>query len=295
MTLILLIEEDVLLVQVKWIKLLGGYAKKYKGIKDIDKFCMFEGSDNSLTLTDFRVPFTWKPNGNLDIQSICGHGTSDYPKITGTYTNSLGMKDTERINAAGQLSNGEKGSINFWGIENWYGDIYECVDDLQIANDKGLINVLKYNGEVDRTIQSHCTLNSYNEIKKIIFGKYSDIIPDELTSNDNYNTYFSDNSVVSSSTGCVASRSDNGAVPSGGLAKLYLNNTSSNANDNISSQLLPVDKGCKENVYVTTSGEILIEYIELTKVIDYPIENIVIIKNDKGYYEFVDYDLVKRK
>lgn len=40
-----------------------GYAKKFKGIKDISKFCMFEGSDNSLTGTDFRVPFTWKPEG----------------------------------------------------------------------------------------------------------------------------------------------------------------------------------------------------------------------------------------
>lgn len=41
-----------------------GYAKKYKGIDGIKKFCMFEGSDNSLTGTDFRVPFTWRPSGS---------------------------------------------------------------------------------------------------------------------------------------------------------------------------------------------------------------------------------------
>lgn len=40
-----------------------GYAKKFKGLDGIKNFCMFEGSDNSLTLTDFRVPFTWKPQG----------------------------------------------------------------------------------------------------------------------------------------------------------------------------------------------------------------------------------------
>lgn len=41
-----------------------GYAKKFKGLKSIKKFCMFEGSDNSLTGTDFRVPFIWKPQGS---------------------------------------------------------------------------------------------------------------------------------------------------------------------------------------------------------------------------------------
>lgn len=41
-----------------------GYAKKFNGLKSIKKFCMFEGSDNSLTGTDFRVPFIWKPQGS---------------------------------------------------------------------------------------------------------------------------------------------------------------------------------------------------------------------------------------
>ena len=41
-----------------------GYAKKFKGLKSIKRFCMFEGSDNSLTGTDFRVPFIWKPQGS---------------------------------------------------------------------------------------------------------------------------------------------------------------------------------------------------------------------------------------
>ena len=60
--------------------------------------------------------------GNTDCQSSIGKGTNEYDKSTGQ-TNSLGMTDT----VAG--GNGDSQSINFWGLENWWGNKYEWIHD----------------------------------------------------------------------------------------------------------------------------------------------------------------------
>ena len=67
--------------------------------------------------------------GNTDSQGICGAGTSKRGKTTGQ-TDSLGMVDT----VAG--GNGDSGSINFWGLENWWGDIYEWVDNVSVSSSR---------------------------------------------------------------------------------------------------------------------------------------------------------------
>lgn len=53
--------------------------------------------------------------GNTNSQAICGSGTDSYTKICGE-TNSLGMNDTKAE------TNGNTMSINFWGLENWWGN-----------------------------------------------------------------------------------------------------------------------------------------------------------------------------
>lgn len=60
--------------------------------------------------------------GNTDCQSSIGKGTNAHDKQTGQ-TNSLGMTDT----VAG--GNGDSQSINFWGLENWWGNKYEWIHD----------------------------------------------------------------------------------------------------------------------------------------------------------------------
>ena len=94
--------------------------------------------------------------GTLNSQDVCGYGTTTeanntyYAKKTGL-CNSLGMTDT--TNNTGEVNSGngtvdkstEDGiaqivagygtdikSVNFWGLENWWGDITECMDDLTI-------------------------------------------------------------------------------------------------------------------------------------------------------------------
>ena len=60
--------------------------------------------------------------GNTDCQSSIGKGTDSYTKSTGQ-TDILGMTDT----VAG--GNGDSQSINFWGLENWWGNKFEWIHD----------------------------------------------------------------------------------------------------------------------------------------------------------------------
>ncbi len=60
--------------------------------------------------------------GNTNCQKEIGAGTNSYAKNTGM-TDALGMEDTEAA------SNGNSQSVNFWGLENWWGNKYEWIDD----------------------------------------------------------------------------------------------------------------------------------------------------------------------
>lgn len=59
--------------------------------------------------------------GNTNSQAICGSGTDSYSKICGE-TNSLGMNDTASKNS-------NTISINFWGLENWWGSKSELMQE----------------------------------------------------------------------------------------------------------------------------------------------------------------------
>lgn len=60
--------------------------------------------------------------GNTNCQNSIGKGTDSYTKTTGQ-TDNLGMTDT----VAG--GNGDSQSINYWGLENWWGNKYEWIHD----------------------------------------------------------------------------------------------------------------------------------------------------------------------
>lgn len=94
--------------------------------------------------------------GTLDSQKICGAGTITFDddeltyhsKITGN-TDYLGMHDTVVATGEGypegldQIIAGtgpDIKSINFWGLENWWGDMSECLDNLCIMQLKSSTN-----------------------------------------------------------------------------------------------------------------------------------------------------------
>ena len=84
---------------------------------------------------------------SLGCQQICGYGTKNdvsgryYPKITGS-TDELNMTDTDTTNGNGAASPSEDQikagigsdikSVNFWGLENCWGDISEWLSNLYV-------------------------------------------------------------------------------------------------------------------------------------------------------------------
>lgn len=104
--------------------------------------------------------------GNTDCQSSIGKGTDSQTKSTGQ-TDSLGMIDT----VAG--GNGDSQSINFWGLENWWGNKYEFIHDYDHpANSKSAT----VNDPVNGGTRSLPIFNYGGYVKKMKFGRYLDLI-----------------------------------------------------------------------------------------------------------------------
>lgn len=126
--------------------------------------------------------------GNTNSQAICGTGSSSSSssgKTTGA-TDILGMTDT----VAGV--NGDIDYINFWGLENWWGWIYEFIDNIYASNslseDIYDWSIYEDDGSV-RKIRG----TSNGIITKIHIGGYLDAGPLETTTNfDTHNYGFCD-------------------------------------------------------------------------------------------------------
>lgn len=105
--------------------------------------------------------------GNTNCQKEIGVGTNDYQKQTGQ-TNSLGMTDTKAS------TNGNSQSINFWGLENWWGNKYEWIDDYD--NPANQLTA-KVNDPVNGGTRELAIYNYTGYYpKKMKFGKYLDLV-----------------------------------------------------------------------------------------------------------------------
>lgn len=116
----------------------------------------------------------------MNCQTKIGAGTSSYPKVTGA-TDSLSMTDT----VAG--GNGNSGSINFWGVENWWGDLLEWIDNVVVDN--RIWKVTEPDGTV-RTAGTGGTADGYTT--KMLLGSLFDMIPIAVgaTSTTGYCDYY---------------------------------------------------------------------------------------------------------
>lgn len=141
--------------------------------------------------------------GNTDIQTNLGAGTNSSAKTTG-FTDSLGMADTvARIN-------GNINGINFWGVENWYGDLSEWIDNVEV--DVRTWSVVELDG-TKRLIGVGTPYNGY--INKLKLGEFFDMVPiDTITDNVGYCDYY----IQSSSSNRVVERSYSNNHSSGGIA-----------------------------------------------------------------------------
>jgi len=103
--------------------------------------------------------------GNTHCQSQCGAGTSSNSKTTGE-TNTLGMTDTTS-------ANGNSMSINFWGLENWWGNKSEWMQSV-VANN-GTWTITEDDGIVRTVLAPNSRAWVYS--KKLHWGEYLDLIP----------------------------------------------------------------------------------------------------------------------
>lgn len=160
--------------------------------------------------------------GNTNAQAICGYGTEYYPKTAGV-TNSLGMTDTT-------TSNGNSMSINFWGLENWWGDTYEWIDN--VVQGDGVCIITEDDGST-RTQTIISSANSY--ISKILIGKHLDTIPSLLGASAT--SGFCDNYYSSPNIDCIWTRSAVGVDPRGGMICASFANAPTLISDEVGSRL----------------------------------------------------------
>ena len=132
--------------------------------------------------------------GTTNSQAICGAGTINYPKVTGR-SNSMGMTDT----IAGV--NGDNGSINFWGLENWWGDLEEHIYNVNTEGERFIIT------EDDGTSRVFNQQDGYLVISKMEIGSYLDLLPTGLSEEDDCEMNFCDRVDIYGAMKTVATRS----------------------------------------------------------------------------------------
>ena len=135
-----------------------------------DNFITFANNrGNGCTLNKMRNINIWAfltmaKYGTTNSQEAIGANTASYPKTTGL-TNALGMQDTTS-------ANGNSGPNNNNGLENYTGDIYEFIGNVESYY--GRITITEDNGE-QRIIRYKGQDNGWFYGSKILIGDYLDI------------------------------------------------------------------------------------------------------------------------
>lgn len=176
--------------------------------------------------------------GTRDIQALCGYGCNSGYTTGANSLNSYGNQT--------RIYNGSNIGNLIFGIQNFVGCNYEWMDNVAI-NVASYQNFLKNKGNsvpddkvdhvwhiydpstaTERTVQG-INVSGYC-IGRVKFGRYADIIPSRLTSDNTYwNKNYSDRFEYSASTCRVPLRSSYGANAYGGLvcASAYCASSSS--------------------------------------------------------------------
>lgn len=171
--------------------------------------------------------------GHTNCQDKIGAGTSSDSKVCGQ-TNACGMNDTKGASPVSGLNdagaNGNSQSINFWGLENWWGNKYEWIDNVVVNSRKWEIT------EPDGTVRKPGSGGtSSNYITKMMFGDCCDLIPTAASGSST--TGFCDYYYQSSSSSRVVLRSNGYSSTDGGVACVHAYGDSSVTFSNSGSRL----------------------------------------------------------
>lgn len=165
--------------------------------------------------------------GNTNCQKSIGSGTYSHAKEMGI-TNELGMTDT----VAG--GNGDSNSIKFWGLENWWGNKSEWVDNV-IVNPESADGLWRIT-EDDGTTRDVQGIKMDGFPTEFIIGQHLDVIPKTASGSITvgYCDYIYTNS---GSTTRVVRRSDGYNNTNGGVAYADAYRSSSSKYSDVGSRL----------------------------------------------------------
>lgn len=152
--------------------------------------------------------------GHMNSQAQIGAGTDSYSKQTGQ-TDALGMEDTVAS------VNGNSQSINFWGLENWWGNKSEWVDNVVVNPESanGLWRITEDDGTT-RDVQGKI-FNDY--MKTAIIGEHLDLIPSSSSYGSETTGYCDYVYTGGNSTSRVIYRSGNSMGNGGGVCNAVTN------------------------------------------------------------------------
>ena len=168
--------------------------------------------------------------GNTNCQATIGSGTNSYTKNTGL-TNSLGMNDSSAS------ATGNSGSINFLGLENWWGNKYEFIDNATF-NHSGTdykFYIVEDDGS-SREVQAHQYTGTFYPTV-MVFGEHLDLVMKPNTTSGTTSTGFCDSQYFSGSPNQLVRRSYGYSYADGGVAYLYAGFSASYAGSYFGSRL----------------------------------------------------------
>ena len=168
--------------------------------------------------------------GNTNSQGVIGSGTDSYQKQTGQ-TDTLGMEDTHAE------TNGNTMSINFWGLENWWGNKYEFIDNVIVnpVSANGIWRITEKDGHT-RDVQGATeeTANWYYP-KSMHVGQHLDMIPKTLGGSTS--SSLCDGFYYNPTTSRVVRRSGSGADAGGGCVCVIAGGDASDARGDVGARL----------------------------------------------------------
>ena len=168
--------------------------------------------------------------GNTDCQATIGSGTNSHIKTTGL-TNSLGMNDSSAS------ATGNSSSINFLGLENWWGNKYEFTDNAMF-NYSGTdykFYIVEDDGS-SREVQAHQHTGTFYPTV-MVFGEHLDLVMKPNTTSGTTSTGFCDGQYLSGSSNQVVRRSCSFSYAHGGVACLSTDNSASDTVSAVGSRL----------------------------------------------------------
>ena len=165
--------------------------------------------------------------GHTNCQSLIGSGANSYTKNTGL-KNSLGMTDTTS-------ANGNTDNIVFWGLENWWGNKHEWVDNVVVNHPTWTIT--EDDGSTRTVSTTDSATGTWIYAVKWVIGEHLDVIPAPGTTGGSSTTGYCDGQYLSASSSRVVRRSCSNSSAYGGVGFANAYSDASNAYADAGSRL----------------------------------------------------------